>query len=464
MSERVVSKITKESVSALDMAARLDEGSLCPVALVEETFANIRSSDPAIFTELFEARALKEAHASRQRRRDGKPLSPWDGIPIAWKDLFDIKDRVTTAGSVILKSNVPAPCDANMVANASQAGLVSIGCLNMTEFAYSGLGLNPHFGTPKNPHGSGPARIPGGSSSGCGVAVARGLVPLAIGSDTGGSIRIPAGLNGIVGYKGSSVAFPNGGTLPLSPTLDTFGPLAADLKSCIGAAQILNGRAIAIPKPSPIDQLKFFIPSNVVFENAQEAVIQNFEASVRALEQAGATITRGVCDEFDDIGALARKHGYLVGPEALDVHWDLVHSAQAKQIDPRILDRILDAGEMSARDLLVIQRKRARLIEKNRQALDKQIVLFPTTPITAPKLKPLEEDDDLYLQTNKLMLRNTALGNFLDWCGVALPNGIDENQMPTSILLSMTSGRDSDLLAAALSVESVLLKADDRST
>ncbi|TXD96223.1 hypothetical protein ES754_11355 [Psychrobacter frigidicola] len=456
MIKRTVGKVTKESVSAGDMADRLEKGSLCPVELVEETFANIRSSDPAIFTELLEERALKEAHASRQRRREGNTLSLWDGIPIAWKDLFDIEGRVTTAGSVVLKSNAPATRDADMVVNATRAGLISIGCLNMTEFAYSGLGLNPHFGTPQNPHGTGPARIPGGSSSGCGVAVARGLVPLAIGSDTGGSIRIPAGLNGIVGYKGSSGVFPKGGTFPLSPTLDTFGPLAADLKSCIGAAEVLNGRAVAMPKPTPISQLKFFIPTNVVFEDAQDAVIENFEASVRALERAGVTVTRGVCTEFDQIRALTAEHGYLVGPEALDLHWDLVHSAKAAEMDRRVLERILDAGDLSARDLIVIQRTRAKLIEKNRQSLGNQIILYPTTPITAPELKPLEQDGELYQRMNKLILRNPGFGNFLDWCGVALPNGVDQNQMPTSILLSMSGGQESSLLGAALAVENLI--------
>lgn len=448
----------KEAVSALGIAAGLDDGSLCPVELVEQTFARIKASDPAIFTELLVERAFKEAQAAKQRRHAGRPLSSWDGMPIAWKDLFDIEGRVTTAGSTVLKSNAPASRDADIVSYATQAGLVSIGCLNMTEFAYSGLGLNPHYGTPKNPYGNGPARIPGGSSSGCGVAIARGLVPLAIGSDTGGSIRIPAALNGVVGYKGSSVAFPKGGTYPLSVTLDTFGPLAADVKSCIGAAEILNGRALTMPKPTPIDNLKFLIPTNVVFDDAQEAVIHNFEASVRALEKAGATVTRGVCTEFDAINTLTAEHGYLVGPEALDLHWDLVHSAKAAEMDQRVLERILDAGDLSARDLIVIQRTRARLIAANRQALGDQIVLYPTTPITAPKLEPLEQDDDLYKRTNQLMLRNPGFGNFLDWCGVALPNGMDENQLPTSILLSMPGGRESDILAAALTVEELLLK------
>lgn len=456
-----MSRIIKESVSAIDIAIGLEKGSLCPVNLVEETFVNIKSSDPSIFTVLLEERALREAHASKQRRNEGRPLSVWDGIPIAWKDLFDIKDRVTTAGSLVLKSNAPATCDADVVANATQAGLISIGCLNMTEFAYSGLGLNPHFGTPKNPHGTGPARIPGGSSSGCGVAVARGLVPLAIGSDTGGSIRIPAALNGVVGYKGSSIAFPKGGVFHLSKTLDTFGPLAADVKSCIGAAKVLNGQAIAMPKPTPISQLKFFIPTNVVFEDAQEAVIENFEASVRALEVAGATVARGVYTEFDQIRTLTAEHGYLVGPEALDVHWDLVHSTKAAKMDQRVLERILDAGDLSARDFIVILRTRARLIKENRRDLGNQIILYPTTPITAPKLEPLEQDDELYQRMNKLILRNPGFGNFLDWCGVALPNGGDRNQMPTSILLSMSGGYESDLLSAALTVESVLSRAND---
>lgn len=450
-----MSKIERRYVSAADMAVNLEEGKLCPVELVEKTFANIKSSDPSVFTVLLEERAFKEAYASKQRRSEGKQLSPWDGIPVAWKDLFDIEGRVTTAGSVVLRSNAPATRDADIIINATQAGLISIGCLNMTEFAYSGLGLNPHFGTPKNPHGTGPARIPGGSSSGCGVAVARGLVPLAIGSDTGGSIRIPAALNGVVGYKGSSIAFPRNGIFPLSTTLDTLGPLAADVESCIGVSQILNGRAVSTPKPTLINTLKFLIPTNVVFDGAQDAVVHNFEACVRELEIAGATITRGFCTEFDKIKTLSAEHGYLAGPEALDLHWGLVHSADAARMDPRVLSRIFEAGEMSARDFILIQRTRAKLIKENRQALGGQIVLFPTTPITAPEIEPLKQDDDLYLRTNKLMLRNTSLGNFLDWCGVALPNGTDQNQMPTSILMSMQGGRESELLAAALSIEKI---------
>ncbi len=443
-------------ISADALASDIQRGNRCPIEIIEEVFDNIKSSDSSIFTVLLEERALKEAHASKRRWREGNPLSQWDGIPVAWKDLFDIEGRITTSGSIVLKSNLPAARDADVVFNAKQAGLISIGCLNMTEFAYSGLGLNPHYGTPKNPHGVGPARIPGGSSSGCGVAVAKGLVPLAIGSDTGGSIRIPASLNGVVGYKGSSNSFPTDGILPLSTTLDTLGPLAADVKTCIGATHILNKRPISIPKPKPINKLKFLIPNNIVFEGIQDAVLENFENSVRALESSGASIVRCAFPEFDIIKTLSEEHGYLTGPEVLDLHWNLVHSDKASHMDPRVLNRILEAKDMSARDLVVLQKMREKLIKENHLNLSSHIVLFPTTPITAPEINPLEKDDELYLKTNKLILRNTSLGNFLDWCGFAVPNGTDQDNMPTSILLSMAGGREKELFSAALSIEGII--------
>lgn len=458
MDKYIYKNIGKAPVSAFDIASCLDNGRLCPVELVEKIFDSIKSSDPAIFTELLEERAYKEARSSSERRRKGYQLSPFDGVPVAWKDLFDIQGRTTTAGSVVLKSRDPASYDAEIVNNATRAGLISIGCLNMTEFAYSGLGLNPHYGTPRNPHGQGPNRIPGGSSSGCGVAVARGLTPLAIGSDTGGSIRIPAALNGIVGFKGSNRAFPRKGTFPLSPTLDTFGPLAADVKSCIGASAVLNGQEINLLESISIKKLNFFIPTNIVFDEIESAVLKNFEGCVRLLEKSGATITRGILKEFDEIERISSNHGYLVGPEALDLHWDLVNSEFSRQVDPRVLNRIISAGNMSARDLIVILRERDRLIQKSYENIGDQIVLFPTTPITAPEIEPLERDDELYIATNKLMLRNTSFGNFLDWCGISLPSGFDNKRMPTSILLSMNGGQEEKLLSVALSVENILNK------
>lgn len=451
---------THAPVSAINLAHRLASGVVCPVTLVETTLDRIRAADPAIFTELLEERALREARKSRARRQAGAPLGPWDGVPVAWKDLFDLEGRVTTAGSQVLKTNAPAGADARIVQNAARAGLVSVGCLNMSEFAYSGLGLNPHFGTPANPHGpaapSVGARIPGGSSSGCGVAVAAGLVPLAIGTDTGGSVRIPAALNGVVGFKGSSGAFPAQGMFPLSTSLDTIGPLAGDVDSCIAAANILNGRKIALPPHRGLQGQRFVVPRNVVFDDVQPAVLENFETCVRALASAGAIVERREFTAFDDIRDLSR-HGYLVGPEALDLHWDRLHCATERdQIDPRIVARILSAGDISARDLLVLRRERQRLIAQTTQELGDTVVLYPTTAMTAPELDPLLRDDTAYQHMNTLMLRNTALGNFLDWCGISLPCGRDADGMPSGVLLSMSGGRESDLLAVARSVETAL--------
>ena len=214
------------SPTAAELARKLRKGTLDPVALAEEAFAKNESvGDRAIFTELLRDRAMAEAKAARRRLKAGTPASLLDGVPVAWKDLFDFKGRVTTAGSVVLKSNPAAAADAALVAAGKAAGLVNIGCLNMTEFAYSGIGLNPHYGTPRNPNDKAVHRSPGGSSSASGVVVAAGIVPIAIGTDTGGSIRIPASFNGVVGYKSSTGHFPMDGVFPLSKTLDTLGPV-----------------------------------------------------------------------------------------------------------------------------------------------------------------------------------------------------------------------------------------------
>lgn len=443
------------NLTAERMAKGFATGQLCPVQNAEACLDKIFASDPSIFCLVCPDKALEAAHHSSLRWKNAEPLSIFDGVPIGWKDLFDIKGQVTTAGSIVRRPCPPASNNADIVNFAERAGLVSIGRLNMTEFAYSGLGLNPHYGTPINPHSDSTPRIPGGSSSGCGAAVASGLIPLAIGSDTGGSIRIPAALNGIVGYKGSSSAFSAKGAFALSRSVDTFGPLAHSVTDSIAAAQILSGRGVKMPTPAPIDGMSIIVPTNIVFDGLDDAVAANFEAAIAALKARGAQVEQAALPEFDEIRALSR-HGYLVGAEALDVHWDLIHSDAVSKLDPRILARIREAMAMSARDLVVIQRARQRLIQSTRQKLGRQIVAYPTTAIVAPALAPLEVDDDLYLRTNQLMLRNTALGNFLDWCGVALPSGTDPDGLPTSILFSMPSGLDDTLLASLLSIEALL--------
>lgn len=443
--------------TAAALGADLRAGRIDACDLIEETLAAIATHpDRAIFTEVTAARARAEALAARRRLRAGLPLSPLDGVPVAWKDLFDFEGRVTTAGSVVLKSNAPATRDAALLAAAGRAGLVAVGLVNMSEFAFSGLGLNPHYGTPRNPRDPAVHRAPGGSSSGSAVAVAAGLTPLAIGTDTGGSVRVPASFNGIVGYKSSTGRYPIHGVFPLSRTLDTLGPLAHSVEDCVLADAALRGALSPEARRESVVGLHILIPETVVFDGCQSAVVANFEAAIERLAKAGAKIERGPLQQLAGVLDLIAKHGALVGAEAMHQHRERLTGADVAQIDRRVVARIRLAWNMTAYDLLEIQRKRADLIAEAKTAIGDAIVAFPTTAHVAMPIAPLEADDHLFARENAKTLRNTMIGNFLDWCGLAMPNGVDGESMPTSLLLSAPHGRDTALLSAALAVEPII--------
>ncbi len=439
------------------LAADLRSGALDAVDLTERTLAQIAAyPDQAIFIEVLTARALKEAGAARKRLKEGRPLSALDGVPVAWKDLFDIEGRVTTAGSVVLKSNAPAARDAALLAAGVRAGLVTIGATNMTEFAYSGIGINPHYGTPRNPCDPKVARAPGGSSSGAAVAVAAGLVPIAIGTDTGGSIRVPAAFNGITGYKTSTGHYPMTGVFPLSRSLDTLGPLALTVEDCVLTDMVLRGAAAPAARRASVEGLTILAPETLVLDGCEPEVLANFEASLARLAKAGARIVRAPMPQLAAIPELIGKHGHLLAAEALQVHQALIHSPAAARMDRRVVKRILLAAGMSALDLVEVQQARVRLIAETNAAIGEAIVAFPCAPHVAMPLGPLEADDDVFFRANAKTLRNTMVGNFLDWCGVALPNGTGAGGMPTGLLLSAIHGRDTAVLSAALSIEPLL--------
>ena len=448
--------------SAAALSQELLSGKRDPVALAEEVFARLEATgDPAIFTETLRSRALAEAMASRQRLAAGNPASRLDGVPIAWKDLFDIEGRVTTVGSVVLAGNPPASADAALVAAAGRGGMVTVGCLNMTELAYSGIGLNPHFGTPRNPHGTGPARAPGGSSSACGVVVAAGVVPIAIGTDTGGSIRIPAAFNGVVGYKSSTGHYPMGGVFPLSRSFDTLGPLAQSVADCVLTDAVLrgqpqDGQTRPDITPAPIAGLAIMIPETTVLDGCQPAVLANFEAAIDRLGRAGARITRIKLPELQQILDLVARRGHQQGAEALALHWDRIHGPDAARIDARVVRRISQYASMTAVDLLVFQQERARLIAETNAVIGDALVAFPTTPNVAMPIAPLEADTEAFGRANLATLRNTMLGNFLDWCGVSIPSGSDGDAMPTAFLFNARHGQDRAVLAAALATENLI--------
>lgn len=444
-------------MTAARLARDLRKGKADAVAVAEEVFDRIgKAGDPAIFTETLRTRAMAEAKAARKRLKAGSPASLLDGVPVAWKDLFDFNGRVTTAGSVVLKSDPPAKADAALVAAGTAAGLVNIGCLNMTEFAYSGIGLNPHYGTPRNPHDKVVHRSPGGSSSGSGVSVAAGITPLAIGTDTGGSIRIPASFNGVVGYKCSTGHYPMGGIFPLSKTLDTPGPFAHTVEDCVLMDTVLRGLTKPKVKACEAKDLEIIVPETVVLDGCEDAVLANFEASLARLRRAGARIRRMKMPVLQAILDLIAARGHILGAEALAVHWNRVKGPDAARMDARVVTRILLAEKMTAVDLVVFLEERKRMIDEATALVGDALLAFPTTPHVAMPIEPLEADQAVFFRHNARTLRNTMLGNFLDVCGVSIPNGTDATGMPTGFLYSALHGRDKSLLSAAWGTEQLV--------
>lgn len=443
--------------TAASLAQDLRAGTLDPVALAERVFDRIAGhGDPALFIRQTQDRAMSEARAARERLRAGNPASLLDGVPLAWKDLFDIQGTVTSAGSAVLRGDAPAAQDAALVAAGRRAGLVTVGAVNMTEFAYSGIGLNPHYGTPRNPCDPMVARSPGGSSSGSGVVVAAGIVPLSIGTDTGGSIRIPAAFNGVVGYKTSTGHHPMGGVFPLSPTLDTLGPLARTVEDCVLVDAVLRG--LRQPEAMAADpaSLDFVIPDTVMFDDLAPAVAAAFDATLQRLAATGARIRRIALPELRETADIIARIGPMTSVEAALVHRDRLNSPLEAQIDPRVIRRIRMADKMSAVDLWELQTHRRRLIAAVNDRLGDAILICPTTPSVAMPIAPLEADVEEFFHHNFRTLRNTALGNFLDWCGMAIPNGSDADGMPTSLMLSARHGRDRQILSAGLALESAI--------
>jgi aspartyl-tRNA(Asn)/glutamyl-tRNA(Gln) amidotransferase subunit A len=450
---------TRTPRTALELGDALQSRTLDAERLTAETLAAIAAVDmPGLFTRIGAERARTEAKAAAVRLAAGKAVSPLDGVPIAWKDLFDLAGEVTTAGSRVLAATAPAQHDAPVVAALKNAGMVAVGCTGMTEFAFSGLGLNPHYGTPRNPWSSADApRIPGGSSSGSAVAVAMGLVPAAIGTDTGGSVRIPAAFNGIVGYKATHGRYPMDGVFPLAPSLDSLGTFTHDVADAIAIDAAMRD-AIAAPAEIGLKDVTLVVPVNVVFDNAEPGVTAAFEAALQRLDAAGVTIERRVFSPFDGVMDLLAQHGPLVGAEAYQVHAArLADPDEVAAMDRRVASRLAVAGKIAKEAIAAFRAGRRQLIAEARGALGPRVMLVhPTVPHVAPLTKPLEQDDALYLKMNGLTLRNTTLGNILEFCGVSLPCGTGEAEMPVGFLISASGGLDAEVLAVAQQIEEIV--------
>ncbi|HEY7640753.1 MAG TPA: amidase [Steroidobacteraceae bacterium] len=397
--------------------------------------------------------ARAQADAVDRQRAAGVSLPPFAGVPIAIKDLFDLRGDVTTAGSRVLRNAPPAERDAPAVALLRAAGFIVIGRTNMTEFAFSGLGLNPHYGTPLNVFDRATGRIPGGSSSGAAVAIADDMTAVSLGTDTGGSCRIPAALNGLVGLKPTAQRVSRVGALPLSTTLDCVGPLARTVECCALLDAVLTGTTIEAPDPFPVAGLRLLLPTSVVLDDLDSHVSACFERALEQLARAGASISRAPLQELARIPQL-NANGGLVAPEAYEWHRELLEKHQ-DAYDPRVAVRILRGREHSAADYLRLGRERIELCERVGKATSGfDAVVMPAVPVIAPPLKSLESDPE-YFRMNGLMLRNPSLANLLDRCAISLPMQ-RRGDAPAGLMLMGEPLGDRRLLAIARGVEALL--------
>lgn len=445
--------------SIAQLSVLIQSGSLDPVALAEESLEAIRThKDQAIFTQLLEARAKEEAAASSRRLREGRSRGLLDGIPIAWKDLFAIRGLPTTAGSIVLADAELAQDDADVIKALADAGMVSLGRVNMSEFAFSGLGLNPHYGTPLNPKSTDVARVPGGSSSGSAVAVAAGLVPVSIGTDTGGSVRIPSAFNGLVGYKASRGRYGMAGVFPLATSLDSLGPLCRTVQDAIWVDAAMRRRFVPEVTRASLQDISIVVAETVVMDDVEDEVQEAFEAAIERLQRVGVRVRRAAFPTFSGVFDLMAKHGPLVTAEAYALHHHRLSGPDAAAMDRRVVARTRLGEKITLVDYLTLLKERERLIAAFEAAVaPNEFIAHPTVAHVAPALGPLAADDELFVKINGKTLRNTMIGNFLDGCGISLPCGTGDAGMPVGFLLSTRKGLDEALLAAALAVEEVVL-------
>ncbi len=439
------------------LSKRLASGEATSRSLVEEALARI--ADPAgegarAFLKTYNDTALAEAECSDKLRRAGIVRSPIEGIPISVKDLYDVAGDVTRAGSRVLDDAAPAVCDAPAVARLRAAGAVIVGRTNMVEFAFGGVGLNPHYGTPKNPYDRKTGRVPGGSSSGAAVSVADRMCSMGLGSDTRGSVRVPAALCGITGFKPTASRVPREGAFPLSWTLDSVGPLASSVSCCADYDAVLAGERPAPLPDWPVKGLRLLVPKSILTDDLDAAVEQAFERALSTLSKAGALITEL------DVPAFTRamdlyKNGGFAGAEAYVIHRDRLAS-RAERYDPRVSKRIVLAKEFGAADYIQLGFDRAALIRES-EALGApyDAMVYPTVAAIAPTIEEANRTDEEYFRWNLRLLRNTGLGNVLDGCGVTLPCQAP-GSAPVGFSVAGFAGGDRRVLAIARAVERTL--------
>ena len=438
------------------LAADLAAGKTTSRRLTEQALARI--ADPGgegarAFIKVYADSALAEADYSDRLRKAGVRRSPVDGLPVSLKDLFDVAGDVTRAGSKVFHNK--AESDAPAVARLRAAGAVFVGRTNMVEFAFGTTGINPHYGTPKNPWDRATGRIPGGSSSGAGVAQADGMCAMALGTDTRGSIRIPAALCGVTGFKPTARRVPRDGAFPLSYTLDSIGPLANSVACCATYDALLSGESSEPLPQLPVKGLKLLLPKSEVREGLDREVAQAFDGAIERLQRAGALVTEKAVPAFDRSAEYFKGGGYA-GAEAYAIHRG--NAERLGEYDARVAKRVMLGKDLSAADYVDFGLMRTRF-QREVEALlaPYDAFLLPTAPCIAPPIAEVDASDEAYFRWNGRILRVVGLVNFLDGCAVSLPCQ-PRQTAPVGLMVSGPAMSDRRILAVAAAIEGALAR------
>ena len=410
-----------------------------------------RGQEPAaahVFTATYTDEALAAARAA-----DAGSGGALAGLPVTIKDLFDVAGETTLSGSIVRKDLPPAEADAVVVARLREAGAAITGRTNMVEYALGGVGQNPHYGTPRNPADPDVARVAGGSSSGAAVSVALGLAVAGVGSDTAGSVRIPAALCGLVGFKPTQRRVPLTGGVELSRSLDSVGPITNSVADCLALDAVLADAPLSVDS-RPLSGVRLAAAQTFVLDDLEPAVAAAYERALRTLSDAGATIEEVPLEQFGRIAELNQPSG-LSPIECWAAHGELVN-ARVADVDPLVSQRMRLGDGISVADYLAIHDRRARWITETEQALEGfDAFLCPTVPIVAPEIAAVEASEEAYFTANRLLLRNPFVVNWLDGCGFSVPCHV-EGELPVGLMIAGPRMSDARVAGVALAAEAAL--------
>jgi aspartyl-tRNA(Asn)/glutamyl-tRNA(Gln) amidotransferase subunit A len=406
-----------------------------------------------VFTQLYADTARAAAqHCDAQTQAD-RNLGALHGVVITVKDNIDVAGETTMAGSVVCAGEASALQDAPVLQRLRDAGAVVLGKTNMSEFAFSGVGINPHHGTPVNPADATHARLPGGSSSGAAVSVALRLAEVGIGTDTGGSIRIPAALCGLVGYKSTQARIPCTGVMELSRTLDTVGSITRSVRACLAVDAVLSQQPLPTD-PANLSGLRFAVPQTLMMDDVDATVSHAFARTLQHISEAGAHVVEIPFQALGDIAALSMPGGFSPIESYAAHHARLERGAH--QIDHRVVARMVLGKGISAQDYLELHNRRSTWIAAAQQTLEGfDAMLCPTVPTVAPLIEPLLKDDDAFFRVNRLLLRNPSAINYMDGCAWSLPCH-ESDELPVGLMVSSLGGRDAHLAQVALALENLI--------